>query len=193
MVKHQLIRHIESRHKTTRPLVYHHTSHPVENGTRTNIKKINFIHIVAHIIAFFFLRKSDTYSNNFGTGVMWRTTWCLQHVSCRLQRGHSKISYLYNSKWKTKKKCNLILYGDLKTLSLHKYGPLYYSCRPAKGFPAKCKKRKKVKKSFNAKVIVRTFKSRWHIECEWQKSRAEIICRKNRRASFGVRRPFFTR
>lgn len=32
-----------------------------------------------------------------------------------------------------------------------------------------------------------------HIECEWQKSSAEMICRKNFRASFGVSRPFFTR
>lgn len=33
----------------------------------------------------------------------------------------------------------------------------------------------------------------YHIECEWQKSSAEMIWRKNLRASFGVRRPFFTR
>lgn len=32
-----------------------------------------------------------------------------------------------------------------------------------------------------------------HIECEWQKSNAEMIWRKNLRASFGVSRPFFTK
>jgi len=32
-----------------------------------------------------------------------------------------------------------------------------------------------------------------HIEWLWQKSKAEMICRKNLRASLGVRRPFFTR
>lgn len=36
-------------------------------------------------------------------------------------------------------------------------------------------------------------RSLWHIEWLWQKSRAEIICRKNLRASFGVRRPFLTK
>ena len=33
----------------------------------------------------------------------------------------------------------------------------------------------------------------YQIEWLWQKSSAEIICRKNRLASFGVSRPFFTK
>ena len=33
----------------------------------------------------------------------------------------------------------------------------------------------------------------YHIEWLWQKSRAEMICRKNRRASLGVNRPFLTK
>lgn len=72
------------------------------------------------------------------------------------------------------------------------------SCRRAANFQAERTETDwKLARNCGSRALINetnfTFKSRWQIECEWQKSNADIIWRKNLRASLGVSRPFFTR